>query len=207
MNKTAFSLIELLVVITIIGVLVAIAVPQYKKYVITSKLERVAKVVESYMEQSITYSALHGRFAYAADFNLNNGTTGIWDVPDSLNPFPYYLSNSNGGFVQFEDSSQGYGNIFNPCGKFGYILVYLDATKLGFDSSVATNPNVWLECDFYHAASGVINKYCSYGYGTNAASQTNSILPGWHNANTTTGYDFNNWNNFVTNALATGTCQ
>lgn len=47
MNK-AFSLIELLIVISIVGILAAIAVPSYQHYTIRAKLHSAAVLLNSY---------------------------------------------------------------------------------------------------------------------------------------------------------------
>ena len=75
MNKKAFTLIELLVVVLIIGILAAVALPQYQKAVTKSRLAEVAIRVKS-LEQAIDLYVLEN--GYPA-----SGTVDLFDVyPD-----------------------------------------------------------------------------------------------------------------------------
>ena len=82
-----FTLLELLVVVIIIGILAAIALPQYKKVVYKAKFTQATLMLNSIYKAQQEYSALHGE--YATDFpSLNmdlpptNGTPtnyAFWD--------------------------------------------------------------------------------------------------------------------------------
>lgn len=91
LNKRAFTLIELLVVVLIIGILAAIAIPQYQKAVEKSRL------AEAY--------AVMGTFKQAIDaYLLSNPTTQEYTVPvlDVEMPCPKMTANDtnpNGAFA------------------------------------------------------------------------------------------------------------
>ena len=61
-NK-AFTLIEILVVVLIIGILAAIAVPQYQKAVVKAELHKGIPLVESLYQAQQIYYLTHGDYA------------------------------------------------------------------------------------------------------------------------------------------------
>ena len=80
-NKKGFTLLELLVVVLIIGILAAVALPQYKKAVekvyftnAVSKIEEIQKQVELYCVQQGGFPTTHVSFLGDRN-NLSNGET------------------------------------------------------------------------------------------------------------------------------------
>ncbi len=67
MKNRAFTLIELLVVVLIIGILAAIAVPQYQKAVLKSRLHTGVQLVASLYQAQQAYYLAHGEFAKDVD--------------------------------------------------------------------------------------------------------------------------------------------
>ncbi len=67
-NK-AFSLIELMVVIAIVALLAAVAVPQYKKYVIRAQINEAMTIIKSLADEAILQRELNGEFPTSVTWN------------------------------------------------------------------------------------------------------------------------------------------
>ena len=67
-NKQAFTLIELLVVVLIIGILAAVAVPQYKLAVVKSRLATIRPLLATIKQAEETYYMANG--AYTNDWDV-----------------------------------------------------------------------------------------------------------------------------------------
>ena len=61
-NKAGFTLIELLVVVLIIGILAAVALPQYKKAVLRSKFATIKDSARVIYEAEQRYYILHNKY-------------------------------------------------------------------------------------------------------------------------------------------------
>ena len=75
-NNKAFTLIELLAVIVILGVLMIIAIPMVSKYIKQSKQSAFVATAKAYI-QSARYEYLNGDYTGDTCTNLDSGNGGI----------------------------------------------------------------------------------------------------------------------------------
>ena len=99
--KKAFTLIELLVVVLIIGILSAIALPQYKKAVQRSKNAQLKAVLRSIEQAEAAYYLANGK--YAANFDELSLDLPL-DKPQVSGNFTNYVNTSCGPAVKGPDS-------------------------------------------------------------------------------------------------------
>ena len=78
-NKEGFTLIELLVVVLIIGILAAVALPQYKKAVFKSKLAQLDVAVDAAKKSVQLYLTAHG-WPTGEDVVQFTGEVGVSEI-------------------------------------------------------------------------------------------------------------------------------
>ena len=79
-KQIGFSLIELLVVVAIIALLAAMALPVYSKYTIKSKINGVMSVVSSIIDQEQDYYSKNNSFGNAYQIGLSSSTVNYFLV-------------------------------------------------------------------------------------------------------------------------------
>ena len=100
-NKQAFTLIELLVVVLIIGILAAVALPQYKKAVIKSRMTEALAVLASLRKASNAYYLANGEYptdVSELDVEIPAGRVSAqWAKGNTDDPRNYYYSFASSG--------------------------------------------------------------------------------------------------------------
>ena len=101
MKSRAFTLIELLVVVLIIGILAAIALPQYQVAVAKTKYNTLKTRVHSLLNAVETYHLANGTWpADMEDLDISfpgEKEGSRWTLPDGTECQLWYDANGNGG--------------------------------------------------------------------------------------------------------------
>jgi prepilin-type N-terminal cleavage/methylation domain-containing protein len=93
-NKKGFTLIELMIVVAIVGILAAIAIPAYLDYTVKSKITEVTTAMDALAQSASEYHASAGLFPDPTNTDYQN-TTAFAAVSKQYANWAYASSNRN----------------------------------------------------------------------------------------------------------------
>lgn len=150
----AFSLIELLIVIAIVGILAAIAIPSYKSYIRTAKISSAVGNVQALLDKSVLYNSQSGKLMTSiAQIGLTPGLSDPMITSNAPATIDDYVA-PNLAYIGFGQSASGNCTIFEA---HGY-LANIDNTAV-FDGNP---PYVIVNMYKYATNSGYIGQVCSF---------------------------------------------
>ena len=168
MNKKAFTLIELLVVVLIIGILAAIALPQYQKAVVKSRYATLKPLVSALCEaEEVYYLANNAYTAKLADLDIDLPTTDnvIWETA-TKNEWGY-----DWGWCGIEvDSSLARAYCKNTLAGIGYGKTFLHSPNLAGKQRCT---------DYTDQATSIQSAVCKAESGLSAGNNAGHLLYDW----------------------------
>ena len=133
-NKQAFTLIELLVVVLIIGILAAVALPQYTLAVNKSRFANLRSMAQPYIKAMEAYHLANGDWPDNFDV-LNVEPPSGMAISTHANP-PAQCAHNNEIYCCVQNK-QDNSSVVVYCGRKDYSFVYLYVLEDGADVSLA----------------------------------------------------------------------
>lgn len=107
MKNSGFSLLEIVVVITIVGVMLGFAFPAYQGYIAKSRISSVVPLMQHYAQLGQEYYEVNLAFGNAAELGLNtvSGQDNTINNPQTINQY------TNAQIVDKDMTALCYNNI------------------------------------------------------------------------------------------------
>lgn len=156
--KSAFSLIELMVVIAVVAILVAVSVPVYNTYIFKAKMSEVTTLGQGMVTAAMAYQAQSGSFPTLAQLGYTtSGNDETAANPSAVSQYIISLTTVttsflNGGYCQGERMN------FN----------------IGTNLTDDTGTQYYLTYDVYYSAEG-LQSICYYNFGGGNGSTEDQI--------------------------------
>ena len=136
-NLMGFTLIELLVVVLIIGILAAVAVPQYQKAVAKSRFAALKPIVKSIKNAEEIYYNGHGTYGALADLDVQAPAGSVALSETSGHDYVRASSSSGNRYtVYFNHSDNFAGNVYCEAEKDNTIAESVCVAEQGVDTEL-----------------------------------------------------------------------